>query len=295
MPCSPATFLKHLGNKLAQPFVRYFAKLRRHPVAGTFLLLFILLPSLILLAVAVILPVVKNPYDEITTVDAEEEPKAPAEFVAPADSAKHADLRQALIHLETTAAFWQARLQLAQGDSIGLVVNLKDSLASLEVKGVPLRVCRIQRFHIGSAFRRLRAQGRLQSWLATPFTLQGHLATLPRAPVRVIEAPADTIEAQKRPASEVALEKRDVHYMLAFDRDLVLAIEQTQASSFTGWWEKVWYQSRRLLAAAREAVESMAHGELPQHRVLIELELAQEDAKAIYRALPSRAGMVLYF
>ncbi|MGH7496024.1 MAG: hypothetical protein ACREOO_27030 [bacterium] len=295
MPFAPGAFCKNSWNKLTSPFRRYFAKLRRHPVAGTFLLFFIFLPMLAILAFAVILPVLRNPYEEFVEMSSEEEPKTSLESLAPAESTASSDLRKSIINLETTAAFWQARLQLAKSDSIGLVVNLKDSLASLEIKGVPIRVCRIQRYRISSALRRLRGQGRLQSWLAAPFTLQGDLATLPKAPVRVVEAPADTIEAQNRPTSEVSIEKRDVHYSLEFDRDLVIAIEQTQATSFKGWWEKWWYKSRRLLASAREATDSFAHGELPKHRMLIEMELPQEDAKAIYRALPQRAEMVLYF
>lgn len=294
MPFSPAIFFKNFWNTLKRPFVRYFSRFRRHPVAGIFLLLLVLLPGLAVLTFTVILPVVKNPYEETAAVPGEE-PAPPPGTAAVPDTAGGEALRENLVDLEIAAAFWQARLQLARGDSIGLVVNLKDSVANLEIRGVPIRVCRIQRYRLGSALRRLRAQGRLQSWLATPFTLQRDLATLPKAPVRVVEAPADTIEAQKRSAVEVPLEKRDVHYTLEFDRDLVLAIEQAQPSTFKGWWEKLLYKSRRLLASARETIDDLRHGELPRHRMLIEMELTQEDAKAIYRALPGRAGMVLYF
>lgn len=276
-------------------FKNFRTRLRRQPFAGAVLIFFIILPSLVVLALAVILPVIKNPYETSPALPEDEEARTTAETAVAADTSANSDAQKAIINLETTAAFWQARLQLAKSDSIGLVLNLKDSMASLEIKGVPIRVCRIQRYRVGSALRRLRGQGRLQSWLAAPFTLQGGLATLPKAPVRVVEAPADTIEAQKRPASEVHIEKRDVHYTLEFDRDLMIAIEQAQASSFRGWWEKLWYESRRLLASARDAAESFAHGELPKHRMVIEMELAQEDAKAIYRALPRRAEMVLYF
>jgi hypothetical protein len=276
-------------------FRNFRTRLRRQPFAGAVLIFFVILPSLVILALAVILPVIKNPYEAAPALPEDEEARTTAETAVALDTSVNSDAQKAIINLETTAAFWQARLQLAKSDSIGLVLNLKDSVASLEIKGVPIRVCRIQRYRVGSALRRLRGQGRLQSWLAAPFTLQGGLATLPKAPVRVVEAPADTIEAQKRPASEVHIEKRDVHYTLEFDRDLMIAIEQAQASSFRGWWEKLWYESRRLLASASEAAESFAHGELPKHRMVIEMELAQEDARAIYRALPRRAEMVLYF
>jgi hypothetical protein len=37
----------------------------------------------------------------------------------------------------------------------------------------------------------------------------------------------------------------------------------------------------------------MLHLQLPQHRIWIEIELSREDAKAIYRALSSRAGLAL--
>src|SRR5262245_7152523 len=124
MPFAPRAFCKKSWNKLTGPLRRYFAKLRRHPVAGAFLLFFIFLPTLAVLAFAVILPVLRNPYEEPIALSSEEEPKTSLETVAPAESTASSDLSKSIINLETAAAFWQARLQLAKSDSIGLVVNL---------------------------------------------------------------------------------------------------------------------------------------------------------------------------
>jgi hypothetical protein len=208
-------------------------------------------------------------------------------------STERRELAQKMATLEIDQAFWQARLQLAKGDSISLSVDLMDSVASLEVKGVPMRQCKILRYRGSGVIKRLRAQGRLQPWLSTPFFLEKELATLPKAPIRIKEAPKDTIEASESKGQDLPIEHRDAEFTLHFDRSLTLVVEQAQAPSFKGRLRKFWYDLRRIFGDAGGALVAMLHLQLPQHRIWIEIELSREDAKAIYRALASRAGLAL--
>lgn len=273
---------------LAKPF-RFLQQNRQGKII--FFLSLIFLP-LFLFIVAVVLPVARNPFDAAENETLENSAAAPDS--TPAEMATdRRELANKMAELEITQAFLQTRLELSKQDSICLIIDLIDSTALLEVKGVPMRRCKILRYRSSGLARRLRSQGRLHQWLATPFILQEQLATLPKAPIRIKEAPKDTIEAAESKGEDLPLEQRDAEFTLQFDRNLTLAVEQAQPPSFSGRLREWWYALRRNFNEARDALTALVHLQLPQHRLWIEIELSREDAKAIYRALPTRAGLAL--
>lgn len=289
------------GRRLGAPIIAFFQGLRRSPLAAAIFCFTLLAPILLVLIFLVILPVAHYPYEATPSppseeIDEHENGVPSAETVL--DSAltvKLEALSNRLLEIDTRQAYLQSRWVLAKGDSISLSVDLRDSLISLEMKGTPIRQCRILRFEMSRALERLQAKGRLHEWLATPFLLQNDLATLVKTPIRVVTAPRDTLEAQARAKETIPVEENEVHFTLRFDRNLTLSIEQAQDLTFRGRMKKWAYELQRSYTLMEDALAALLRGELPQHRMLIELELSQEDAKAIYRALPARAGLALYF
>jgi hypothetical protein len=253
-----------------------------------FLFAFIL-PVLIIYVTIVLLPGLSNPFKDSSAAAA----AGTKEQTAQPQTIEQLNKTQTLIALEIDEAFYNAQLQLAKNDSVGVLLDLRDSLAVLQIKGVPVRNCKIQRFKVGYALNFLKAHGGLREWLSSPFSVQREFATLPKAPIRVMIAPADTNEASATNSQEIPVEKNDVHYTLEFDRNLTVTVEQAQMPSFKGWVKKVLYDMHRSLTATREMLYSLTNHEMPHNRVWIDLELSREDAKAIYRALPHKAGMVL--
>jgi len=285
--------LKHWGaavvNRLAQPF-RFLQQNRKAKVV--FFASLLVFPLFIFI-VTVVLPVAKNPFEASAEDEFEENAEALPDSMSAEIIAGRQELARKIASLEIDQAFFQARLQLSKNDSISLAVDLIDSVAALEVRGVPIRRCKILRYRSGGLTKRLRGQGRLHQWLSTPFVLQKELATLPKSPIRIKEAPKDTIEANESKGEDLPIEHRDAEFTLKFDRNLNLAVEQAQPPSFSGRLRKIWYALRRNFDTTRDAVVALAHLRLPQHRMWIEIELSREDAKAIYRALPRRAEMAL--
>jgi len=275
---------------LSQPLV-WFLRQRRG-VQAVFLFAVMLFPLFIFIA-TVALPVARNPFEAKADHEISENAEAlpdstPAEILT-----GRRDLAQKMAELEIKQAFSLTRLELAKKDSIGLVIDLLDSTANLEVKGVPMRRCKILRYRHSGLARRLRRQGRLHQWLAAPFILQKELATLPKAPIRIKEAPKDTIEAAESKGEDLPIEQSDAEFTLQFDRNLTLSVEQAQPPELAGRMREFWYDLRRYFDEARDAVIALVQLQLPQHRLWIEIELSREDAKAIYRALPARAALAL--
>jgi hypothetical protein len=285
--------LQAWGAAVVTRLTRPFRFLQHSRKAKVVFFISLLVFPLFIFIVAVVLPVVKNPFEASAEDQFEESAEAlpdstPAEIVAGRQA-----LARKMASLEIDQAFFQARLLLSKNDSIGLVVDLIDSVAALEIKGVPIRRCKILRYRSGSLTKRLRNQGRLHQWLSTPFVMQKELATLPKSPIRIKEAPKDTIEANESKGEDLPIEHRDAEFTLQFDRNLNLVVEQAQRPSFSGRLRKIWYAWRRSFGTTRDAVVALAHLRLPEHRMWIEIEISRDDAKTIYRALPHRAKMAL--
>ncbi len=253
-----------------------------------------LFPILLIFVFTMLLPALSNPLAEIPLEESQDNRKKPIEKKSAEPSPTPSpEFLAKMAELKTAEAYWQARLRLAKTRSINLSIDLVDSVVGLDINGVTVRRCKIHRFEMSSAIAHLKSQGRLHLWLANGFALQKELATLPKAPIRVKEAPKDTIEASESAGEELPIENRDVHFTWDFDRQLTVLVEQVQTPSVSGWLSKLWYGFRRTLGAAGQALLELGRLKLPQHRLWIELELTREDAKAIYRALPEKAGLAL--
>ncbi len=191
-------------------------------------------------------------------------------------------------------AYWKSRLALAKQEPISLAVDLVDSTATLDIRGVPVRNCRIHRIEMSGAVPFLETTSDFRDRLSKPLAIAHETGTLPKEPIRVEMAPKDTIEAIKAAARPLAPEEVDVYFTLVLDGGLELAVRQLEKPSTPdGSRKKKWMDMKDNLDQARKAVRSLVRSELPQHEPRIEVTLAREDAKAIYRALGPKARVAL--
>ncbi len=190
-------------------------------------------------------------------------------------------------------SFWKNRLKMAKKDSISLAVDLPDSLISIDINGVSVRACKIQQYEISSVLRYAKEKGALYSWFADSFILQDYWATLPKAPIKVKEAPADTNEAKEMVDANPPVEKQDVRFILQFNKNLIIQIDQTEAFVFTGWFEKHFRNLQFRLEKGIEFIYTLIKLKWPEPELRIKIKLSQSDAKAIFRALPQKAEAVI--
>jgi len=285
--------IKRVNGWFAQAIQPFFARLWQHRKTRIFFILALGLPTIIVLVLTVVLPATYAPFDDVTeNLNTETSAKA-ADTVVKETEPIPPDLLQKNAILKSEEAYWQARLKLAKTDAMQLSIDLRDSVVSLDFRGVSIQSTKIHRFRVSRAIKRLQATGRLHPWLVNGFTLQKELATLPKAPIRIKEAPKDTIEANETSGEELEIENSDVHFTWHFDRQLTVLVEQAQTPTFVGRFSKIWYNLRRGSDSAGETLFNLLQLKLPRHRLWIELELPREDAKAIYRALPENAALAL--
>lgn len=281
-----------LRGRLAEGYT-FVGQVWQYRTTRVILILAVALPVIAVFVLTVVLPATYPAFDEVlenpkleTRAKTADAPLNETESIPP-------ELPEKIAALKSEEAYWQARLKLAKTNAIQLSIDLRDSVISLDIRGVSVHQAKIPRFKISRAIKRMRAEGRLHPWLVNGFTLQKELATLPKAPIHIKEAPKDTIEANETSGEELEVENRDVHFTWHFDRQLTVLVEQAQTPSFMGMFRKIWYNLRRSFGSARETVLSLAQMRPPHHQLWIELELPRDDAKAIYRALPENAGLAL--
>ena len=197
------------------------------------------------------------------------------------------------LRLEETYA--NLLLDLAKKDSVMLAINLRDSLVNLLIKGVPVRKCRVSSFRMSQAIPHVARLDSLHTWLYPPFQLLSESATIPKAPIRIMDAPKDTIEAKAMAGQEIPIENNDVHFTLEFNRNLTVRIEQEQPPSSSSEFKKKFaFDMERIFAEARTTIRNLKRKNLPDHKLWIEVVVSREDAKAIYRAIPTRLQMALF-
>jgi hypothetical protein len=198
-------------------------------------------------------------------------------------------------NLKIDELFWKNRLEIAKDDSMYLSIDLPDSLVLLELKGIPLRSCKIEEFQITPLYSQLRKQPQFLEWLTDPFSLIDESATISKAPIKEIIAPKDTIEALEQLKEEVKIDKEDVRFVLGFDRNLLLEFSQAEKPTLMGRFELALFNILKNITTFFKDFFSLMSLQSSSQDFWIKIRISQNDAKAIYRALPKNTRVALRF
>src|SRR4030042_3801876 len=136
-----------------------------------------------------------------------------------------------LLALKLDEGFLRSQIAEAKSDSIHLVVNLDDSTCNLQIRGVTIRECGITRYRMSRAVSRTAGRSSILPWIDQPFHARKQWGTIPKAPIKIRKAPRDTTEANRTVDFTVPVERTDVGFSLLFDRNLSLAILQSERLS----------------------------------------------------------------
>lgn len=185
-------------------------------------------------------------------------------------------------------------LNISEDDSLGMIIDLPDSLVLLLCEGVQIRSCPIVRYRLFPS-RHMFGQrsGELSS---TIFTKTSENATISKVPIRVKNAPRDTVAAAKESLQDEVRPPREeqVAVTMRYSHDLKVNLHQVEPynirSIFIGLPAflsiNLWTNCRQLLAA-------ICHGSMPHVNYCITLDLARDDATILYRATPASSKLII--
>jgi len=264
--------------------------------------LLILIAAYVITATVIIPVVSSNPLPEAKTVRAEEkkennakksDKKVPkVEVVEKESLSPGKDDLLSLFELRKSEMILRARYSLSSEDSIYLVLDLIDMVASLEMKGVPLHQCKIVNLFVSNSIQKFHTETLIR-WLAQPFVLKNAVSTIARVPFVEKNAPKDTIEANKSEALPVAPKLDDVYIVMNFERNLQLIIQQEEKSEGP---EKLRLDSLKWSFKKKEinqTIKSLTTFKRDAVIPKIAITLKKLDATVLFRALPYKSKMVI--
>jgi hypothetical protein len=271
---------------IIKDFFRWFFRFR---IQAIFFILIISIP-VFLIIYGIVLPV-KNYKPSPTGTSVTESPEVSPGLNTSLSDSQLGEVRQ-IIKKENEKAFEQLRLNLAEKDSIYVILDVPDSSILLEIKGVTVKKTKMVRMEASNRLTLITHEN-LLPWISKPFILQRDLSTIPKAPIVVKQAPKDTIEAAKMSAKPAPLDSTNVFYTLYFDRNLVLEVEQSEPPE-KGATEKVeTYQKIKRKEFTKSVTDVLRNPQQQDQPMLFKLIISESEARALYRAVPVNTKLIL--
>lgn len=187
-------------------------------------------------------------------------------------------------------SFLSSQVNMASTDSIGLLINLPDSVIQLLVKGVPVRSVRIDRYDVSPFFRRVNQEA-LFNMLSSPLTTTGMHSTFKKDPVNVKIAPKDTSEV-KASAKPDTTDFEAVFFSLDTDRHIRFFFEQKEDTIFIDRLARFFFDLKDRTGNLYSNIKALARFDAPVYVPYIKIWLPKAEAKIVYRAMP-REGLIV--
>lgn len=268
-------------------FFRWFFRNRRIQVL---FIIFVLALPVFLIVYGIVLPV-KNykPYPT-SSVALHHSDTTGSGFISLSD-AQESQVRN-IVRKEKEKAFQKSRLSLAEKDSIYMVLNIPDSMLLLEIKGVTVKKVKLAKLEVSHRFA-LISHENLLPWLSEPFTLEKDISTIPKSPIIVKQAPKDTLEAQAQATKPAPPDSTNVYYTFYFDRNLVLEVEQVNPLEAWNTEKVITYANIKKNESTRSVFNMLRNPQQTDQPMMIKLVFGDSEARAIYRAVPTKSKLIL--
>jgi len=190
-------------------------------------------------------------------------------------------------------AWIESRLKMAAGDSIGLAIDLEQRRIQLELKGVIILSSKIRDFSISGFFRKMDGNVYFNTF-GTPLTIQQFKSSIAKNPLKVVEAPKDTIAAQAAAdaaAKKDSLADENVFWTVKLDRDFDLDIQgiDSIAEAQNKYKFGKGFEFERNLKNIANSFQHILRFTKPKYTPEILISIPENEAKAILRALPRKA------
>jgi hypothetical protein len=191
-------------------------------------------------------------------------------------------------------AFLQSRIIQSGSDSIGLTLNLRDSLVQVETKGVVLRQVRFDKAEISPFFRSFRP-GSYSAFFSKPFGITEIEGTIVKEPIIVKKAPRDSVEAAQSSTQVDTTQSQFVEWHLQLDSILIISFVQSDKDKGGIDWPTLEYRFRRHAKTLTETNLDLISFMKPTYFPEITVFIPRKEAKSFYRALPQNGRVVMTF
>jgi hypothetical protein len=219
-----------------------------------------------------------------------------SEFVYKVPENSESDKRlfsdSSFVSINREKSFYQARVLMAESDSICLALNLSDSTAILEITGVMVHKAKITGISMSKVFRKADEYS-VSAMLATPLTVSKDYATIRKEPVMLKMAPKDTSEYKPDILPDTT-NSEAVNCMLEMDNGIRLYLYQDLGNEEGGAVNLFLFDLNDRLRNIGDNLKSILRLKVPEYHPAIRIKLAKADARIIYRALPKNGQIAVF-
>jgi len=188
-------------------------------------------------------------------------------------------------------AYLRSQVKMAASDSVGLNINMRDSVILLQIKGVGVRRIKI-RANIVSPFFQRANQEAVFTMLSTPLVVTGMNATFGKDPMQVRVAPKDTIEAlQTATFKPDTTDFEAVYFTLETDKNIRFFFAQTEDTVSSDRRARFYFDLNDRLEHAKADIKAITSFKTPEYTPFIKIWVPKSEAKIIFYAIP-REGMI---
>jgi hypothetical protein len=198
----------------------------------------------------------------------------------------------AFLSMTRQKSYYEARVLMAETDSISLALNLSDSTATLEINGVAVHKAKVSEIRVSKVFNKADEYA-VSKMLAIPFTIGNDYATIMKEPLMLKMAPKDTSEYKPNILPDTT-NSESVNYRFEMVNGIRLYIYQNVGNSEGGALNLFIFDLNDRLRDIRDNLKSMFSLKVPEYHPAIRIRMQKSDAKIIYRALP-KYGQVAVF
>jgi len=189
-------------------------------------------------------------------------------------------------------AYKEALLKLAQSDSIQLVINLSDSTINLSIKGVMIHQTKAESFERDRILNEMPLIQQVKLF-SQPLSIQSQHASIVKEPVVERDAPKDTLEAALNAWQPDTLIQKPSFTIFSLEYGINLILEQEDNRSLQDKWTRFNFYNRLRIRSSFRAISKFARLKKQDYHPSITIKMPVDDLRAIYRALPNQAFVVI--
>jgi hypothetical protein len=197
------------------------------------------------------------------------------------------------LNLQKEKSFLQAQIIMAESDSICLSINLRDSVAALQINGAAVHSAKISEIRMSSIFRKVNEYA-ITGMLSSPFEVRESYSTIKKEPIMIKMAPKDTIEANVPNILPDTSSLEPVNFILEMNYGVKLYVYQEENDKSSDRRNLFLFDLIDRLRYARVALRTLINFKMPEYQPYIKIRIPKDDAKIIFRAI-ARQGLVAVF
>ena len=191
-------------------------------------------------------------------------------------------------------AFIEAQIKLADSDSIGLVINLKDSTVTLVIKGVSIHVSKIEKMKIDRFFKAVHPLVYAKLF-SVPLFMTSENTSIVKEPIVIRKAPKDTIEAMATALVPQMPKQNPACFEINLPNDFSVLLIQNELLTKEDRQVVRKFKAEQRERNWKDNFKSVVHLKQVCYSPSITLWLDANEIRSIYRALPTRPAIVINY